>query len=111
EQLPAADVVAFAGHMIDAPGRASPRFPPTLVADVEVALRDAIAPLREPVIYTSAACGADLLLIEAALERGAEVNVVLPFDRDDFIRTSVAVGGDHWVRRFDVSLARVNRVI
>lgn len=111
EQLPAADVVAFAGHMIDAPGRASPRFPPTLVADVEVALRDAIAPLREPVIYASAACGADLLLIEAALERGAEVNVVLPFDRDDFIRTSVAVGGDHWVRRFDVALARVNRVI
>jgi class 3 adenylate cyclase len=111
ELLPAADVVAFAGHMIDVPSRRTPRFPASLVPDVKRALCEAIAHLRAPVIYTSAACGADLLLIEAALERGAEVNVVLPFDRDDFVRTSVAIAGDEWVRRFDVALARANRVI
>ena len=44
-----------------------------------------------PIVYTSAACGADLIFIETALDLGAEVNVVLPFDRDDFVRTSVAV--------------------
>jgi class 3 adenylate cyclase len=111
ELLPAADVVAFAGHMIDAVGRGAPRFPATLVPEVKTALNDALANLRDPVIYTSAACGADLLLIEAALERNAEINIVLPFDRDDFVRTSVAVGGDEWVSRFDAALSRANRIV
>jgi hypothetical protein len=109
--LPAADVVAFAGHMIDAPGRAVPRFPPALVPAVAATLRAHLARLHQPVVYTSAACGADLLFIEAAQEVGAEVNVVLPFDRADFVRTSVAAGGDDWVRRFDRALARADRVI
>lgn len=109
--LPAADVTAFAGHMIDAANRASPRFPSSLVPAVRAALRNELARMHEPVVYTSAACGADLLFIDAALERGAEVNIVLPFDRDDFVRTSVAVGGDGWVQRFDAALARASRVI
>jgi class 3 adenylate cyclase len=109
--LPAANVVAFAGHMIDAPGRTDPRFPSALASSVHAALRERLAPLHQPIIYTSAACGADLLLIEAAHEIGAEVNVVLPFERQDFIRTSVVVGGDGWTRRFDSALARATRVI
>ena len=36
---------------------------------------------------------------------------LLPFDRDDFVRTSVAVGGDGWLARFDAALARATRVI
>ena len=111
EYLPAVDVVAFAGHMIDAPGRAVPRFPAALAPAVEVAVREHLASLRKPIVYTSAACGADLILIEAALEVGAEVNVVLPFDRQDFVRTSVAVGGEGWTERFDAALSRVARVI
>jgi class 3 adenylate cyclase len=42
---------------------------------------------------------------------GAEVNVVLPFDREDFVRTSVAPGGDGWTRRFERALSRATRVI
>jgi len=109
--LPAPAVVAFSGHMIDAPDRPEPRFPAELEPAVAAAIRQHLAGLREPIIYTSAACGADLLCIEAALALGAEVNVVLPFDRDDFVRTSVAGGGADWVRRFDDALARVARVI
>jgi hypothetical protein len=109
--LPAADVVAFAGHMIDAPDRRVPRFPPALEPAVNAALREFLAPLRTPIVYTSAACGADLIFIEAALDRGAEVNIVLPFDRLDFVRTSVSVGGEAWTGRFDAALERVNRVI
>ncbi len=67
--------------------------------------------MHRPIIYTSAACGADLILIESALDLGAEVNVLLPFNRDDFVRTSVAVGGDGWTQRFDAALARATRVI
>lgn len=109
--LPGATVFAFAGHMIDAAGRSSPRFPPALAPAVRAAVRERLARLREPVVYTSAACGSDLILIEAALEIGAEVNVVLPFDRDDFVRTSVAPGGAEWIGRFEAALAGASRVI
>lgn len=109
--LPAANVVAFAGHLVDAPDRPLPRFPAALVPAVHAALRERLARLRDPIVFTSAACGADLLFIDAALERGAEVNIVVPFDRQDFVRTSVAIGGDEWLPRFDLALARATRVI
>ena len=109
--LPAADVVAFAGHMVDAPGRAKPRFPPAMVPAVAAAIDAEVAALRAPIVFTSAACGADLLFVEAVQARGAEVNLVLPFDRDDFVRTSIAVGGEAWIARFEAALARASRVI
>ena len=105
------DVVAFSGHMIDAEARAVPRFPVALVPAVAAALDRHVASLHQPIVFTSAACGADLLFIEAALARSAEVNVVLPFERADFLRTSVAAGGDNWVRRFDDALARATRIV
>lgn len=107
--LPASTVVAFVGHLIDAPGRATARFPAALEPAVEAALRDRLAHMHQPVVYTSAACGADLIFIEVALAAGAEVNVVLPFDRQDFLRTSVAVGGEAWVGRFERALAGASR--
>ena len=105
------DVLAFAGHMVDAPSREVPRFPSSLVPAVRAALDGHLARLDRPIVFASPACGADLLLIESALARNAEVNVVLPFARDDFVRTSVAVGGGDWVQRFDAALARVHRII
>ena len=106
----APSVVAFVGHMVDLPGRPRPRFPRALVPAVRAALRDRLAAMCDPIVYTSAACGSDLLLIETALDRNAEVNVVLPFGRDDFVRSSVAVGGDDWLPRFEAALARAHRV-
>ena len=111
EVLPAADVLAFAGHLIDAPDRPTPRFPAALVPAVAAAINERLARMHLPVVYTSAACGADLIFVEAALDMGAEVNVVLPFDREDFVRISVAPGGDTWTNRFDQALSRAARVI
>jgi class 3 adenylate cyclase len=111
EQLRAPDVIAFAGHLIDDRNREQPRFPACLVPQVREALDRQFATLHQPVVFTSAACGADLLFVEAALAAGAEVNVVLPFARDDFVRSSVALGGDEWIERFDAALARASRVI
>jgi class 3 adenylate cyclase len=109
--LPAADVLAFVGHMIDAPDRSTPRFPAALAPAVAAAIRERVARMHLPVVYTSAACGADLIFVEAALEAGAEVNIVLPFDREDFVATSVAPGGDDWVKRFREALSRAARVV
>jgi class 3 adenylate cyclase len=105
------DVVAFSGHMIDSEARDVPRFPAALVPAVRAALDRHLAAVHQPIVFTSAACGADLLFIEAALSRDAEVNIVLPFERADFVRTSVVVGGGEWVRRFDDALSRASRVI
>ena len=109
--LPVPDVVAFAGHMVDADGRTPPRFPVALIPAVQDALDRHLAQLQKAIIYASAACGADLLFIESALARHAEVNIVLPFDRDDFIRTSVAVAGEAWIQRLDAALRGATRII
>jgi hypothetical protein len=111
EVLPPADVLAFVGHMIDAPDRSTPRFPAALAPAVTAAIRERVARMHLPVVYTSAACGADLIFVEAALEVGAEVNIVLPFDREDFVETSVAPGGNGWETRFRDALSRAERVI
>ena len=110
-QLPTPPVLAFAGHMIDREDRRQPRFPAALEGPVREALVQRLTTMPHPIIYTSAANGADLLLIEVALEAQAEVNVVLPFDRQDFVATSVANAGAAWVARFDAALSRVQRVI
>ncbi len=111
EALPAATVLAFVGHMVDRQGRSTPRFPTALEPMLAAALREKMKGLHHPVVYTSAACGADLLFIEAAFDCGAEVNVVLPFDRADFVRTSLAVGGERWISRFERALENATRII
>jgi len=108
--LRAPRVAAFTGHMIDAPGRAPPRFPAALEDAVACELAARIEACRIGFAHCSAACGGDLLFIEALLARGAEVHVVLPFDRDDFVTTSVAFAGGAWVERFERALARVASV-
>jgi len=87
-------VVAFAGHMIDKPGREPPRFPAdeALVAKVARAIDDAIVALDARVGYCSVACGSDLLFAKAMIARKREIHVVLPFARQDFYGTSVEYG-------------------
>lgn len=93
-------VVAFAGHMLDAPGRATPRFPATLEQKVKDSIRSAIRTLRASIGYCSLACGGDILFAEVMAEEGAEVHVVIPFKQEDFIDTSIRFAGDNWIERF-----------
>lgn len=102
EALAAPPVLVFTGHMIDAPGRAQPRFPHDLEAVVQAAIRSRIDSVKPLAAYGSAACGTDILCLEAMLERGAETHIILPFPPEEFRRVSVdfAPGGD-WARRFE----------
>ncbi|MGQ0677706.1 MAG: TRAFs-binding domain-containing protein [Rhodospirillales bacterium] len=99
-------VIHYTGHMIAPPGSAG-RFP----AEAESAVARRIAAFldRTPVgwAYGSLAGGADILFVEALLRRGAEVVVVLPFAKDEFIAASVRRGGEGWVGRFEECLRRV----
>lgn len=103
-------VAAFTGHMLDAPRRSPARFPASLEAAVARELAARVEASDIGFAYCSAACGGDLLFIEALLARGAEVHVILPFERADFVATSVAFAGEEWVERFERALARVASV-
>jgi class 3 adenylate cyclase len=93
-------VVIFTGHMVDTPDRSEPRFPPQLEAAVRLEIDRYLDDMDARIGYCSAACGSDLVFIEAMQDRDAEVNIVLPFDIEDFLETSLHHGGPHWVARF-----------
>ncbi len=100
------NVVAFSGHMTDAPDRPEPRFPREAEGRVRAEIDAALDQLNAGFGYCAAACGADILFIEAMLARGAEVHIVLPLAEEVFRKTSVERGPDaaDWGRRFDAAL-------
>jgi class 3 adenylate cyclase len=51
--------------------------------------------------FGSLAAGADILCAEQALERGARLHIVLPFQREEFRDVSVTRFGASWGKRFD----------
>ncbi len=102
-------VVHFCGHRI-LPDGSTGRFSPEEEPHVAKELAETFEELGVGVGYGSLAAGADILAAEALLDRDAELNVVLPFDRDEFIRTSVAPAGADWVRRFERLLAQADSV-
>jgi hypothetical protein len=99
-------IVAFAGRRIDAEEAGEPgKFP---LANVDRVHREAEQFLRErrpAVVVGSAACGADLLVLEAAGRLGIRGRVVLPFDRATFRAASVTDRPGDWGPRFDKVVA------
>lgn len=110
-EIPAPTVVAFTGHMVDAPGRSVPRFPPDLEATVAAAIDRWLEGAGPVVGYSQAACGSDILFLEALQRRGLETNVVLPCARGDYIEQSVAFAGGDWIGRFERALAGAASVV
>jgi len=95
-------VVVFTGHMVDAPGRGAPRFPPRLEPAVNEAIRERLKKLNAGFGYASAACGSDILFHEVMLEMKGEIHIVLPFDRQSFVNSSVdIIPGSDWGKRYD----------
>jgi class 3 adenylate cyclase/tetratricopeptide (TPR) repeat protein len=105
-------VLVFTGHMIDQPGRAKPRFPKELEPAVTNAIRSHLETADAGLGYSSAACGSDILFLEAMLDRGGEICIVLPYEREEFIRDSVNVISDaKWQVRFGEALKHATRVV
>ncbi len=99
--FPIPRLIIFSGHMIDAPDREGSRFPPDQEGKIRAEIRNAISDMDAGVGFASAASGSDILFLEAMLARGATINIVLPWPREEFIQTSVARAGADWVERFD----------
>jgi class 3 adenylate cyclase len=105
-------VIVFAGHMIDRPDRPAPRFPPALEPGITRALHKALDQLKPGFGFSAAACGSDILFLEAMIDRGAEVSIVLPYNEEEFVNDSVDfIPNSTWFRRFRHVLERATRVI
>ncbi|MEP2552211.1 MAG: adenylate/guanylate cyclase domain-containing protein, partial [Marinomonas sp.] len=95
-------IASYCGHMFSAGSAAETALAGEIAAAIsDNAIRIAYGPL---------ACGADILIAEAILEAGAELNVVLPFAADDFIRESVLCGGEEWLPRYHACMERAASV-
>jgi hypothetical protein len=85
-------VIHFCGHMFRAGW------------DVEKQLAREIGSILDDtgalIAYGPLACGADILIAEAVLARGGELHAVMPFAEEDFLRTSVRLGGSEWEDRY-----------
>ncbi len=80
-------------------------------AHAKAAIEALLAEDRIGAAYGALARGADIVIAEALVEAGIELNVVLPFDDADFIAQSVAIGGDDgWTERFDELINRCSSV-
>src|SRR5687767_9396019 len=109
EALAPPTVICYAGHIIAAPGAAG-RFPAEQEAEVAKAIADVLERRKVGFGYGALAAGADILFAEALLARGAELHVVLPFTREEFIDESVAPAKGRWRERFEACLERARTV-
>ncbi|MCX7314472.1 MAG: TRAFs-binding domain-containing protein [Alphaproteobacteria bacterium] len=99
-------VAFYCGHMVSGPGGLDEGWQAELRAKLQTAIRETNVGIG----FGGLACGADILFAEAFLERGIELNVVLPFKQDDYLKYSVRPGGEPWVERFHNCLKRAASV-
>jgi hypothetical protein len=105
-------VLIYTGHMIDRPGRATPSFPPSAEPLVREEIRGRLERIRPVAAYGSAACGADILCLEAMLDLGGEIHVTLPFPPEKFRKVSVDIVPDpSWSKRFERVLEAADTVV
>ena len=105
-------VVVFAGHLIDRPDRAVPRFPAALEPVVRDAIGATVAALRPGIGYAAAGCGGDILFLESLARCGAETHIILPYNREQFCADSVdLLPGADWPARYEQVLERANEVV
>ena len=102
-------VVALDGRRVDPPYADNPRFPPENVGLVRERLRSLLQDRRAAALVCSAACGADLVALEAAGTLALRRRVVLPFDPERFRETSVVDRPGEWGPLYDRVIETVTR--
>lgn len=105
DRLQLRHVLLFSGHMIDAPSRATKRFPvekePVAAQRISAAL-DQLGAGPEDLALAQGASGGDLLFLEACRQRNVRLELLLPLPEPEFIQRSIlpSADGDKWRERF-----------
>ena len=94
-------IIALAGRRIDPQDTTVPRFPLQNSAAVHESIRKLLIERKATALVCSAACGADLLALDAAGELGIERRIILPFAKQRFRATSVIDRPGEWGGLFD----------
>lgn len=92
----------FCGHMFAAD--------PDAEARLRHEIDDILAQENVGFAFGALACGGDLLIAEAAVSHGIELNVVLPLSEEDFLAQSVLPGGESWEARYRFCLAQAANI-
>lgn len=100
-------VIALVGRRIDAPGASVPIFPGSAVEHVRNRVYGLLSDEEANTLVCSAACGADLIALQAAGELRIRRRIILPFDPARFRETSVVDRPGDWGPTFDRILAEV----
>jgi len=100
-------ILVFAGRRIDADDGDAVRFPMTNVDLVREDVAECLRRRQPSAVVGSAACGADLLVLEEAGRLGIRRRIVLPFNRTDFRASSVTDRPGDWGSRFDAVISAV----
>jgi hypothetical protein len=111
--------LVFSGHMIDAPGRAHPRFPAdqenTAKAQIEEAIREiraAAEQRKERVIGMAGALnGGDLLFNEVCHDLGIQTVVFLPVPEIAYRTTAISGPASGWAERYHEVLDKAEKVL
>jgi hypothetical protein len=98
-------ILAYAGRRVDAAPKfgdtAEERFPAGNIIRVADQVHSFLSQSMPSSVVGSAACGADLLVLEAAGRLAIRRRVILPFDRGTFRVKSVIDRPGDWGPRFD----------
>lgn len=101
-----ARVLLFTGHRIDAPGRATPRFPAAAAEQARAMIAAAIeeeqrSAAGEILGIAGGASGGDILFHETCAARGIRTQLFAVGSRDAYVAASVQGAGPEWVERFN----------
>jgi hypothetical protein len=102
-------IIIEAGRRVDAPDAQTARFPPSNVTEVSRRIKKLLSKHNPQAVVCSAACGADLLLLQAAAEMHVEQVVLLPSEPEAFRKSSVTDRPGNWGELYDqvLKMARV----
>lgn len=101
-----AAIACLAGRRIDPIDADAPRFPLHRASAVGQAIAAVLVERKISRLVCAAACGADLLALEACKTLGVPATIILPFSVDIFREVSVIDRPGDWGPRFDRVIAR-----
>src|SRR4051812_37105115 len=104
-------VVVASGHMTDKADRKRERFPEAIQTAVAAAIARVLDRWRVgscSLCVSGAARGADIIVAEQCLARGAVVRLLVALPESDFLERSVRSPGTDWAARYEALRERVD---
>ena len=113
DTLSAPQAVHFAGHIFsrdDEDSQMDRTLSKANIKELKIQISDMIQKHDIGFAYGALAAGSDIIMAEAFLDEGVELNLILPTHKKDFVAKSVEPYGKSWVKRFKKCYKHANSV-